>query len=200
MSYNVIQSTSVSDLVTAVNDFITANPTYAPVGKPEFLGGSWSQAVGVPVSSGGATSVVYTSSNVALTDGTTNFVDIPGLEFPYLPNKNYKIFFIGRVSALSSAVGCGFSIESSTPISSVSLLFTHNNSSSGMGGGTSISSGTSQIVSNQMPGTLEYPVVGNAHIMTNSLAGTAKLRFRAEVAGVPTSCIQGMIMIVEEIS
>lgn len=53
MSYNVIQSTSVSGLVTAVNDFITANPTYAPVGKPEFLDGSWSQAVGLPVSSGG---------------------------------------------------------------------------------------------------------------------------------------------------
>lgn len=42
--YNIITATSVSELITAVSDYLIANPTYQAVGSPGF-NGEWYQAI-----------------------------------------------------------------------------------------------------------------------------------------------------------
>lgn len=51
MSYDIITSESIVQLIADVNAYLLANPTFSPIGNPtgEIVSGGYSQAVGVIV-------------------------------------------------------------------------------------------------------------------------------------------------------
>ena len=81
----------------------------------------------------------------------------------------------------------------------VCLMFSHPaDSSGGMTGGSSVETGACQTVSSGFPGTDAYAVVGHGVLRAGSVAGTAQLKMRAEVAAVVTAK-SGMRLIVRRL-
>jgi hypothetical protein len=84
--------------------------------------------------------------------------------------------------------------------STVSMSFYHPLDTAGvLTGGASVALNSCLTLSSGFPGTGDYPVVGQGIIRTGALGGTAKLQFRAEVAGVITAK-EGMTLIVEKVA
>lgn len=86
------------------------------------------------------------------------------------------------------------------PAVDVSMSFYHPLDSAGaLSGGSSVEAEVCLTVSSGFPGTDVYPVVGQGLLRTGAQGGTAKLQFRAEVAGVVTAK-EGMTLIVEKVA
>lgn len=133
------------------------------------------------------------------TGANTTPVNLTGLAFNFEPNKNYKIFFMGRISPAVATTGCGFQFDFSAAITEINLIFYHQLANTGtLTGGHSIADDASVGVSSGTPSTSTYPISGHAVLRTGASGGVAQLRFRSETTAVIT-CKAGMVMSVEEI-
>jgi hypothetical protein len=104
------------------------------------------------------------------------------------------------VSAAAATTGCGFQLDLSTAVTDVNVSFYHQLASTGtLTGGHSVADDASVGVSSGIPGTANYPVVGDAILRTAGNAGTAQLRFRSETTAAIT-CRAGLTMVVEKVA
>jgi hypothetical protein len=88
----------------------------------------------------------------------------------------------------------------SSAVTDVNLSFYHQLANTGtLSGGHSVADDASVGVSSGIPGTANYPVVGDAILRTAGNTGTAQLRFRSETTAAIT-CRAGMTLIVEKVS
>ena len=148
---------------------------------------------------GGYTLVATLASDEA-TGANTTPISLTGLVFTYAINSVYMIRFMGRVSPAAATTGCGFQFDCSSAVTDMNVSFYHQLANTGtLSGGHSIADDASVGVSSGLPGTSNYPVVGDAIIRTAGNTGTAQLRFRSETTAVIT-CRAGMTMVVEKVA
>ncbi len=134
------------------------------------------------------------------TGANTTPVSLTGLSFSYSAGGVYRIWAMGRVSPAAATTGCGFQLDLSTAVDEVSVQFFHQLANGGtLSGGHSIADDASVGVSSGLPGTGNYPVTVLGLLRAGASAGTAQLRFRAEVAAVIT-CRAGFTLVVEKIA
>jgi hypothetical protein len=88
----------------------------------------------------------------------------------------------------------------SSAVTSVGVIFYHQLANTGtLSGGHSIADDASVGVSSGLPGTGNYPVVGQGLLVTTVNAGTAQLRFRSETTAVITARA-GFTLVVERLA
>lgn len=142
---------------------------------------------------------VFTLASDQATGANTTPVTLSGLVFNYEANCKYRIWAMGRVQPTAATTGCGFQFDLSSAVTSINTLFYHQLANTGtLSGGHSIADDASVGVSSGMPGTSTYPVNLQGLLITGANAGTAQLRFRAEVAAV-TTCKAGFTLVIEKI-
>jgi hypothetical protein len=140
-----------------------------------------------------------TSADVA-TGANTTPVSLTGLVFDYAANATYRLWFMGNVSPAAATTGCGFQLDLSSAVTSVGVIFYHQLANTGtLSGGHSIADDASVGVSSGLPGTGNYPVVGQGLLVTTVNAGTAQLRFRSETTAVITARA-GFTLVVERLA
>lgn len=144
--------------------------------------------------------LVATLAGDQATAANTTPVTLTGLVFSYAANSVYVFQFYGRVQPTAATTGCGFQFDLSTTVTDITMNFFHQLANTGtLSGGHSIADDASVGVSSGMPGTSTYPVSGFGILRTNANAGTAQLRFRAEVAAV-TTAKAGLTLIVQKVA
>jgi hypothetical protein len=143
--------------------------------------------------------VASLASDQATTAAVTP-VDLSGLVWSYDTNSTYEFKWVGQVSPAANTTGCGFQLDVSSAVTSITMGFYHQLANTGtLSGGSSVADDTSAGVSSGMPGTGNYPVIGNGLLITGANTGTAQLRFRSEVAAV-TTAKAGLTLIVTKIA
>jgi hypothetical protein len=153
-----------------------------------------------PQGPAGSYTFVGTLAADATTGANVTPISLSGLVFTYAANSVYLIRFMGRVSAAAATTGCGFQLDLSSAVTDVNLSFYHQLANTGtLSGGHSVADDASVGVSSGIPGTANYPVVGDAILRTAGNTGTAQLRFRSETTAAIT-CRAGMTLIVEKVS
>jgi hypothetical protein len=153
-----------------------------------------------PQGPAGSYTFVGTLAADATTGANVTPISLSGLVFTYAANSVYLIRFMGRVSAAAATTGCGFQLDLSSAVTDVNLSFYHQLANTGtLSGGHSVADDASVGVSSGIPGTANYPVVGDAILRTAGNTGTAQLRFRSETTAAIT-CRAGMTMVVEKVS
>jgi hypothetical protein len=143
---------------------------------------------------------VATLAADAATGANTNPISLTGLSWSFAANSVYFFRWIGSVSPAAATTGCGFQLDVDVAVTEISMAFFHQLANTGtLSGGHSIADDASVGVSSGLPGTSNYPVIGNGMLRTGANAGTAQLRFRSEVAAVITARA-GMTLVVEKVA
>jgi hypothetical protein len=126
-------------------------------------------------------------------------VTLTGLVWTFEANSTYVFRFLGTVTPAAATTGCGFQLDVSAAVTTISMSFVHQLANTGtLSGGHSVADDASVGVSSGMPGTSTYPIQGQGLLITGANTGTAQLRFRSETTAV-TTCNTGFTLIVEKV-
>jgi hypothetical protein len=120
-------------------------------------------------------------TNATITNVNTDLV------FTFAANSTYIIDLYLMTTSAATTTGVGFAWDTSVAVTTANLTFEHQLAAAGtITGGDAIADDTVRGLSSGTPDTGITPIIGMGLIVTGASGGTARLRFRPEVAASAT--------------
>jgi hypothetical protein len=125
-------------------------------------------------------------SSADVTNATVTPVNVTGCVFTFEANSTYMVEFVALCTSAATTTGYGFALDTSVA-AVVGLHWTHQLASAGtVTAGQSIADNVAVGLSSGVPTAATNTLVSGGGLLITTLAGTAQLTFRPEVAASAT--------------